>query len=158
MLNALGEATSKLRSELGESLATVQKFDVPLAQATTSSLEALQAFSLGQKVAREKGAEAALAYHQRAIDLIPNFAHGLSATVGNDYDDLGELGRARRVSTPRHSSCGITPANGRGCTLAGDYYGIVTGELDKAAQTYQDDDCGLSARLPRILDLSTVYG
>ena len=49
VLDALGEAASKLRGELGESLATVQKFDVPLSEATTSSLEALKAYSLGRK-------------------------------------------------------------------------------------------------------------
>ena len=49
VLDALGEAASKLRGELGESLATVQKFDVPLEQATTSSLEALKAYSLGKR-------------------------------------------------------------------------------------------------------------
>jgi serine/threonine protein kinase len=67
VLDALGEAASKLRGELGESLATVQKFDVPLEQATTSSLEALQAYTLGGKAGREKGPVAALPYHQRAI-------------------------------------------------------------------------------------------
>jgi hypothetical protein len=55
VLDALGEAASKLRGELGESLATVQKFDVPLEQATTSSLEALKAYSLGRKASNEKG-------------------------------------------------------------------------------------------------------
>jgi hypothetical protein len=55
VLDTLGEAASKLRSELGESLATVQKFDAPLLQATTSSLEALQACSLGNKARNEKG-------------------------------------------------------------------------------------------------------
>jgi len=54
VLDVLGEATSKLRRELGESLATVQKFDVPLEQATTSSLEALQALSLGEKAGKKK--------------------------------------------------------------------------------------------------------
>jgi eukaryotic-like serine/threonine-protein kinase len=54
VLDALGEAASKLRGELGESLATVQKFDVPLAQATTSSLEALKAYSLGESRPRER--------------------------------------------------------------------------------------------------------
>src|SRR5690242_19015735 len=54
VLDALGTAASKLRGELGESLATVQKFDVPLADATTSSLEALQAYSLARKAVREK--------------------------------------------------------------------------------------------------------
>jgi len=67
VLDALGEAATKLRGELGESLATVQKFDVPLAEATTSSLEALKAYSLGQKAYNEKGFAAPLPYDQRAI-------------------------------------------------------------------------------------------
>jgi hypothetical protein len=67
VLDALGEAASKLRTELGESLATVQKLDVPLSEATTSSLEALKALSLGQKALNEKGPAAALPYNQRAI-------------------------------------------------------------------------------------------
>ena len=84
VLDALGEAASKLRGELGESLATVQKFDVPLAQATTSSLEALKAYSLGAKANSEKGSAAALPYYQRAIELDPNFAMGY-ARVGRAY-------------------------------------------------------------------------
>jgi len=79
VLDALGEAASKLRTELGESLATVQKFDVPLAEATTSSLEALKAFSLGRKVNGGQGHAAALPYYQRAIELDPNFAEGYQA-------------------------------------------------------------------------------
>jgi len=76
VLDALGDAASKLRGELGESLATVQKFDVPLAEATTSSLEALKSFTLARKALNEKGPAAALPYHQRAIELDPNFAMG----------------------------------------------------------------------------------
>ena len=60
VLDALGEAASKLRGELGKSLATVQKFDVPLADATTSSLEALKAYGLGWETRNEKGEAAAL--------------------------------------------------------------------------------------------------
>src|SRR6201984_207041 len=60
VLDALGAAVSRLRSELGESLATVQKFDVPLEQATTPSLEALKAFSLGTKASYQEGRAAAL--------------------------------------------------------------------------------------------------
>jgi eukaryotic-like serine/threonine-protein kinase len=136
VLDALGEAASKLRSELGESLATVQKLDVPLEQATTSSLEALQALSLGRKAMSEKGPAAALPYNQRAIALDPNFAAGYRA-VGVDYSSLGELGRASdyytkafqlREHASEHERLGITA----------DYYGRVTGELDKAAQTYQE--------------------
>jgi serine/threonine protein kinase/tetratricopeptide (TPR) repeat protein len=137
VLDALGEAASKLRTELGESLATVQKFDVPLAEATTSSLEALKAYSLGRKAANEKGTAEALPYLQRAIELDPNFAMGYIA-VGIDYLNLGEGGRANEYITKafqlrEHASerekLGIT-AN---------YYERVTGELDKAAQTYQEE-------------------
>ena len=71
VLDALGGATTKLREELGESLATVQKFDVPLMQATTSSLEALQAYSLG---AQQQQYSAAVPFYHRAIQLDPNFA------------------------------------------------------------------------------------
>ena len=60
VLNAVGEAAAKLRGELGESLATVQKYDVPLSEATTSSLEALQAYSLGEKASQQIGPEAGL--------------------------------------------------------------------------------------------------
>ena len=136
VLDALGEAASKLRTELGESLATVQRFDVPLEQATTSSLEALKAYSLGKKAFNEKGTAAALTYDQRAIELDPNFAMGYRA-VGLDYHSLGELGRASEYFTKafqlrEHASerekLAITAA----------YYENVTGELDKAAQTYQE--------------------
>jgi len=72
VLDALGGAASKLRGDLGESLASVQKLDTPLEQATTSSLEALQAFSLGAKAFNEKGPAAALPYDQHAIELDPN--------------------------------------------------------------------------------------
>jgi eukaryotic-like serine/threonine-protein kinase len=98
VLDALGEEASKLRTELGESLATVQKFDVPLAEATTSSLDALKAYSLGLKVYSEKGPAAALHYDQRAIELDPNFAMGYR-TVGDDYYSLGEGDRASEYLT-----------------------------------------------------------
>ena len=137
VLDALGAATSKLRSELGESLATVQKFDVPLAQATTSSLEALKAYSLGQKASNEKGPAVALPYDQRAIELDPNFAMGCRA-VGNDYYNLGEMGRASEYYTKafqlrEHAS------EWERLAITADYYQSVTGELDKAAQTFQEE-------------------
>jgi serine/threonine protein kinase/Flp pilus assembly protein TadD len=136
VLDTLGEAATKLRGELGESLATVQKFDVPLEQATTSSLEALKELSLGIKAAREKGYAAALPYFQRAIQLDPNFAMGYSA-VGADYLTLGELGRASEYLTKafqlrEHAS------EREKLAIAGNYYANVTGELDKAARTYQE--------------------
>ncbi len=136
VLDALGEAASKLRGELGESLATVQKFDVPLDQATTSSLEALKAYSLARKARNEKGFAAALPYQQRAIELDPNFAMGYSA-VGGDYESLGEVGRAseyyaKAFQLREHAS------EREKLEITANYYENVTGELDKAAQTYQE--------------------
>ena len=136
VLDALGDAASKLRTELGESLTTVQKYDVPLDQATTSSLEALKAFSLGNKARSQSNSAASLSYHQRAIELDPNFAMAYRA-VGNDYFSQSKLGRASEYYTKafefrEHASerekLGITA----------DYYENVTGELEKAARTYQE--------------------
>ena len=137
VLDALGEAASKLRAELGESLATVQKFDVPLEEATTSSLEALKAYSLGTKADNEKGSTAALPYYQRAIELDPNLALGYEA-VGNDYSGLSEVGRASEYFTKAFQL--REHASGREkLGITADYYQYVTGELDKAAQTYQEE-------------------
>ncbi|HTW32061.1 MAG TPA: protein kinase, partial [Candidatus Sulfotelmatobacter sp.] len=137
VLDALGEAASKLRGELGESLATVQKFDVPLEQATTSSLEALKAYSLGSKASNEKGTSAALPYHQRAIALDPNFAIGY-AVVGDDYFSLSELGRASEYFTKAFQLRDHASEREK-LEITANYYDTVTGELDKAAQTYQEE-------------------
>jgi len=136
VLDALGDAASKMRGELGESLATVQKFDVPLEQATTSSLDALKALSLGKKASDEKGAAAGLPYDQHAIELDPNFAMAYRA-VGIDYTSLSELGRATEYFTKafqlrEHAS------EREKLTISAEYYSYVTGELDKAAQTFQE--------------------
>ena len=137
VLDALGEAASKLRGELGESLATVQKFDVPLAQATTSSLDALKAYSLGRKASNEKGSSAALPYHQRAIELDPNFAMGY-AVVGDDYFSLSELGRASEYFTKAFQLRDHASEREK-LEITANYYDTVTGELDKATQTYQEE-------------------
>ncbi|MGA8617573.1 MAG: protein kinase, partial [Candidatus Sulfotelmatobacter sp.] len=137
VLNTLGDAASKLRGELGESLATVQRFDVPLADATTSSLEALKAYSLGQKAYHEKGFTAALPYYQRAIELDPNFAMGYSA-VGGDYASLGELGRASEYYTKAFQLREHASERER-LAITASYYQNVTGELDKAVLVFQEE-------------------
>jgi serine/threonine protein kinase/tetratricopeptide (TPR) repeat protein len=136
VVDALGEAASKLRGELGESLATVQRFDVPLEQATTFSLEALKAYSLGRKATNEQGPAAALPYHERAVALDPNFAMGY-LSLGGDYWSLGEVGRASEYYTKafqlrEHAS------DREKLDITADYYSNVTGELDKAAKTRQE--------------------
>jgi len=136
VLDALGDAAAKLRRELGESLGTVQKFDVPLQQATTSSLEALRAFTLGNKAAREKGSSAALPYYQRAIELDPNFAMAYRA-MGANYSNLAEVGRASEYYSKAFQLRDHISEREK-LTIAADYYDTVTGELDKAVRTYQE--------------------
>ena len=152
VLDALGKTASKLRGELGESLASVQKFDVPLAEATTSSLEALKAYSLGKNALREKGPGAALPYHQHAIEIDPNFAIAYRA-LGGDYNSNGQAGRASEYFTKafqlrEHAS------DREKLDITADYYSNVTGELDKAIQTYQEE----IASYPRTVGAYTELG
>jgi eukaryotic-like serine/threonine-protein kinase len=137
VLDALGAAASKLRSQLGESLASIEKLDAPLEQATTPSLEALKAYSVGAKASNQQGSAAALPYDHRAIELDPNFAMGYRA-VGNNYYSLGELGRASEYYTKafdlrEHAS------EREKLAITADYYWQVTGELAKAAATYEEE-------------------
>ena len=136
VLDALGDAASRLRGELGESLATVQQFDIPLDEATTPSLEALKAFSLGERAVNERGAAAALPYHQRAIELDPNFAL-CYRILGGDYNALGQLGRASEYYT-RAFQLRDHASEREKLSIDAAYYRNVTGELDKAARTYQE--------------------
>ena len=89
VLNALHHASTSLRGKLGESLASVQKYDKPLSEATTSSLDALKAFTLGD--AKHFGGEdlASVPLYQRAIDLDPNFALAY-ARLGVAYGNVGQ--------------------------------------------------------------------
>lgn len=133
VLNAVGKAATQLRTQLGETLATVQKFDVPLAQATTSSLEALQAYSLGTKARATKGPAAALPSFERALQLDPNFATAY-AEIGGIYDHLAESGRAseyiaKAFPLREHAS------DREKLFITRSYYMNVTGELDKAERT-----------------------
>ncbi|MBV9342237.1 MAG: hypothetical protein JO159_15300 [Acidobacteria bacterium] len=136
VLDVLGEAASKLRSELGESLLTVQKFDVPLEQATTSSLEALQALSLGEKEAKQKAAPVSFPHFQRAVQLDPNFAYAYHA-MANEYFNLGEFARSdeyfsRAFQLRDHAS------ERERLEITADYYQTVIGEQHKSAATFQE--------------------
>jgi tetratricopeptide (TPR) repeat protein/tRNA A-37 threonylcarbamoyl transferase component Bud32 len=155
VLDALGAAASKLRSKLGESLATVQKFDVPLSEATTSSLEALKAYSLGNKASGLSSSSEALPYHQRAIELDPNFARGYAA-VGLDYNSIGQVGRAREYFTKAFQLRDHASERER-LAITADFYFNVTGELDKAAQTAQETLQSYPSSFGTYLVLGGVY-
>jgi serine/threonine protein kinase/Flp pilus assembly protein TadD len=95
VLNALGLGADKLRGKLGESLASVQKFDKPLQEVTTSSLEALKAFTQADELRERGDALPPVALYQRAIELDPNFAMAY-ARLGNQYLTVGQADLARQ--------------------------------------------------------------
>jgi tetratricopeptide (TPR) repeat protein len=133
VLPALGQAAAKLRNELGESLSSVQKFDVPLEQATTNSLEALQAYTLGRKTGNEKGDADSIPFFKRAIELDPSFAVAY-ARLGIAYNlnqpslaaDYLKKGFDLRDRVTEREKFHVTAQ-----------YEEVTGELEKAKQTYE---------------------
>jgi tetratricopeptide (TPR) repeat protein len=135
VLKALDAAAVRLRSKLGESLKSVQKFDTPLADATTPTLEALNAFSLGNKTRYAKGENAALPFYKRAIELDPNFASAYLA-LAVTYSNLTEPGLAAEYARKAYELREKVSERER-FSIEGFYYFNVTGELEKAAQTYE---------------------
>jgi eukaryotic-like serine/threonine-protein kinase len=156
VLNVLGGVVAKLRAKLGESLSTVQKFDTPLEQATTPSLEALQAYSMGRGMMAEDNYTDAPPLLERAIRIDSNFAMAY-ARLGTSYENLGETTKGtenlkkayelrERASEPErfYIEC--------------HYYQTVPGNLEAARRV-----CGLWVQTyPREwvarLNLSGIYG
>jgi eukaryotic-like serine/threonine-protein kinase len=135
ILQTLGEAAATLRGKLGESLASVQKFDKPLDEATTPSLEALQAYTEGSRLAREKGDTEALPLLRRAVELDPNFARAY-ASLGIRYNNLGQATRAIENVRKAYELRDRVSEREKyyiSCT----YFTLVTGELEKAIQQYE---------------------
>ncbi len=132
VLQALGEAATKMRARLGESLASIQKYDAPVVQATTASLEALQAYSLAMRKLSTEGEAASLPSLTRATELDPNFALAY-ANLGNVYANLNQ---ATRAMEPIRRAYGLRGRVSERERLYIDtcYYCRVTGELEKAAQ------------------------
>jgi serine/threonine protein kinase/tetratricopeptide (TPR) repeat protein len=136
VLSALGKAAAKLREKLGESLASVTKYNQPLAEATTSSLEALQQYSEAGRVQREQGDAAAIPYGKRAIELDPKFAVAY-ASVGGDYSNLNQPSLARENFQKAYELRDRATQRER-FLIEASYYNYVTGEIDKAIQTYNE--------------------
>jgi eukaryotic-like serine/threonine-protein kinase len=134
VLKTLDQVASSMRTRLGESLASVQKFDVPI-EATTSSLEALKAFSMGVSVSREKGSAEALSFMKRAIELDPNFAMAY-ALLGLEYANLAQPSRAAENLKKAYELRDHVSEREK-LRISANYYYVVTGELEKEAQTYQ---------------------
>ena len=136
VLKALGDITGQLRTRLGESLGTVQKFDTPIEEATTSSLEALQAYSLGRQTMVQKGESAAcVPFFQQAIRLDPGFAIAYAA-LGNAYSNLGETGLAAESIRKAYQLRAHVSEHEK-LYIESHYHQFVTGDLIKASQIYE---------------------
>jgi serine/threonine protein kinase/Tfp pilus assembly protein PilF len=133
VLDALGKVASKMRTKLGESLGTVQKYNTPLEQATTPSLEALQAYNLGFKTWRSGDNVAALPFLQSATQLDPNFAMAYWA-MGIAYTNLGETGLSVQ-NTRKAFELRAGVSEQERLLIESDYYNSVTGDLIKARRS-----------------------
>jgi eukaryotic-like serine/threonine-protein kinase len=132
VLKVLGEAAGRLRVKLGESLASLQKYDVPVEQATTNSLDALKAYSMAFRL--PPGPDV-VAFLNHAIELDPNFAAAYSA-LGSVYGDLGEYEAAEHCYQKAYDLRDRLSERERFRVLA-DYYGGVLGDLNKGNETYE---------------------
>jgi serine/threonine protein kinase/Tfp pilus assembly protein PilF len=135
VLKALDNAAISLRSKLGESLSSVQKYATPVEEATTPSLEALQAYSLGRKTRFAKGETASMPFYKRAVELDPNFALPYAA-MAVAYSNLNEVGRGADNARKAYSLREKVSEPERFAIEAA-YYLQATGELEKAEQTYE---------------------
>ncbi len=132
VLSALGQASSRLREELGESLASIQKYDTPITQATTGSLEALKALGQGDAERAKGGDLPAISFYKRALELDPNFALP-HARLGAVFANLGEWELAREYRTKAFALRERVSEPERLYISTG-YYGWVTGEIEKAIE------------------------
>jgi eukaryotic-like serine/threonine-protein kinase len=136
VLKALGAVSTALRQKLGESLKSVHKLDTPIEQATTSSLEALQAFSLGRQTMAGKGDyTGAVPLFQRSIDLDSNFAMAY-ALLGTTYHNLGEKMLAAQSTRKAYELRGRV-SEWEKFYIESHYYHFVTDDLEKARQAYE---------------------
>ncbi len=145
VLDALAKAASSLREKLGESHDSLAKYDTPLEQATTPSLEALQAFTLGHRAIIGNDAPAAVAHFKRAVELDPNFAMAY-ARLGTSYSNLGEVGSSNENITKAYALRDRASERER-LYIDSHYNMMVTGDLDKTSaslrewiQTYPRDE------------------
>jgi len=154
VLKTLGKTAKELRRKLGESLATVEKFDVPV-EASTPSLEALKAFSEGDRTARRTGDTEAIPFYKRAIELDPNFAWAYAA-LSLSYFNLNQGDMAAENATKAYELRDRVSDNER-YRIATTYYHTVTGELEKAIEEYEL----WSKSYPRVgtphLNLGVIY-
>ena len=148
VLNTLGSAVSAMRGKLGESLVSVKKYDKPLAEATTGSLDALKAFSDGLALRTRGNETGAVPLLKRAIDLDPNFASAYSY-LGTTYHNMGQMALYEQYQKQAFDLRERASEKER-LYIEGHYYDAI-GEIDKALQvwlsyqqTYPNDETPVS--------------
>jgi serine/threonine protein kinase/tetratricopeptide (TPR) repeat protein len=135
VLKSLDKAASDLRQKLGESIGSVQKFATPLEQATTSSLEALQAFTLGQAAHSKLDDDGAVPHLKRAVELDPNFAMAY-ATLGVVHGNLSQTSQQQQNLSKAFELKDRASERER-FYISAHYYSEVSREIDKAAAIYE---------------------
>jgi len=135
VLRALDEAAGTMRRELGESLASIKKYDVSLEQATTSSLEALRAYSLGIKSGMERGGGLDVMFYKSAIELDPNFAVAYTR-LGQSYAAGGETNLGREYLSKAYALREQTSEREK-LEIAAGYHLVGSGDLRAAEQDYE---------------------
>ena len=133
VLNALGQIATRFRKKVGESLGTIEEHNAPLAEATTSSLEALEAYSAGWKLHTTSGAVTGLPLVKRATEIDPNFALAHS-TLGRQYADLDE-GDLAGHSTARAWELREHASDPEKFVITANYQILATGNLEAGRQT-----------------------
>ena len=143
VLKSLDKAVSDLRRRLGESLGSIQKFDTPLEEASTSSLEALQAYTTAMRTALHKGSPDAIPFFKHAVDLDPNFALAYLA-LGIQYANMGEATLAKENVSKAYELHERVSERER-FLISAEYYFDGTGQIEKGVQV-----CGVwSQTYPR---------
>ncbi len=156
VVRSLGEAATELRSRLGESLASVQQYDVPVEHATTKSLEALQAYSLGVKARLTEGDEAAVPFFRKATELDPDFAMAY-AHLATSYFNLNQASKATIAFRKAHALRDKISERER-LYIDSHYYFFGMGEAEKAIQVYEAWKRTYPQDIVPSIDLGTVYG
>ena len=134
VLDALGKVATSMREKLGESLTTIEKYDKPLEEATTSSLEALKVYSEAQIARRSTGDTAAIPLLKRAIELDPNFASAYVG-LGVSYSNLGEIGLSNANLQKAYELRDRVNEREK-YRITADYYMFCKGDLNQAEQTF----------------------
>ncbi len=134
VLRSMDTLTDKVRVKLGESLASIGKYDVPVEQVTTASLEALQAYSLGAKLWQSEGQESAIPLFEQAVGLDPDFATA-HVSLATAYFDMGETTKAK-AAAEKAFNCRARVSERERLFIESTYY-VVTGQSEKALQVYE---------------------